>query len=582
MNDKLSKYFDYKHDDKGNEYLEVHLKGMALLRLAATNKGTAFTTRERIELGLDGLLPPHVVDIKHQVERLYRSFQQKPDDIAKYQFLRSLQERSEVAFYSLLEKHLEEMMPIIYTPTVGKAVQQYSNLYRAPRGITLCSENIDRVDAVMENYPWGDVRMIVATDSSAILGIGDQGHGGLAICIGKLALYTAGCGVSPFHTMPVNLDVGTDRNDLLQDPTYLGIHEKRLRGDAYFDLVDKFVTGVQKRWPKAVIQWEDFAKNVAFEVLERYKDKIPCFNDDIQGTGAVVLSGLLAACKQKGESLRDQRVVVVGAGAGGVGVARAIRDGMVKEGLSMEDARKQLFVLDGRGLVMDDPNTDNYKLSVSQHPDWVADWEISGEVAQLMEVVEQGKPTVLLGLTGVSGLFSQPIVEAMAKNTEEPIIFPLSNPTSNCEAIPEDIIEWTNGKAIVASGSPFANVEYNGKTHVIGQGNNAFIFPGLGFAAIIGKCRRISDEMVLESAYALADYTIENHADKGLIYPPVSDLNNASVKVAARVLKQAISDGSSSRNDLDNEHLEDYIESRMWFPDYLPFVYSDQGDGNFN
>ncbi|MCW8962433.1 MAG: oxaloacetate-decarboxylating malate dehydrogenase, partial [Gammaproteobacteria bacterium] len=285
----LSKYFDYKQDEAGNGYLEVHLKGIALLRLAATNKGTAFTERERIELGLDGLLPPHVVDLKHQLERLYRSFKQQPDDIAKYQFLRSLQERSEFAYYGLLENHLEEMMPIIYTPTVGKAVQQYSSLYQAPRGITLSADNIDRADAVMENYPWGDVRMIVATDSSAILGIGDQGHGGLAICIGKLALYTAGCGVSPFHTMPVNLDVGTDRHDLLQDPTYLGIHKNRLRGEEYFALVDKFVASVQKRWPKAVIQWEDFAKNVAFEVLERFKDKIPCFNDDIQGTGAVVL-----------------------------------------------------------------------------------------------------------------------------------------------------------------------------------------------------------------------------------------------------------------------------------------------------
>jgi len=570
----LSKYFDYQQDEGGNGYLEVHLKGIALLRLAATNKGTAFTERERIELGLDGLLPPHVVDLKHQLERLYRSFKQQPDDIAKYQFLRSLQERSEFAYYGLLENHLEEMMPIIYTPTVGKAVQQYSSLYQAPRGITLSADNIDRADAVMENYPWGDVRMIVATDSSAILGIGDQGHGGLAICIGKLALYTAGCGVSPFHTMPVNLDVGTDRHDLLQDPTYLGIHKHRLRGEEYFALVDKFVTSVQKRWPKAVIQWEDFAKNVAFEVLERFKDKIPCFNDDIQGTGAVVLAGLLAACHKKGERLRDQRVAVVGAGAGGVGVARAIRDGMMKEGLSAEEARRQLFVFDARGLVTEGITKDDYKVSVSQFRETWQDWQIAGDVPQLMEVIEQGKPTVLLGLTGISGLFSQPIVETMAKNTAQPIIFPLSNPTSNCEALPEDILRWTDGQAIVASGSPFDDVEYDGKTHVIGQGNNAFIFPGLGFATIVGKCRRISDEMVLESAYALADYTIEKHVDNGLIFPPVSELQEASIRVAARVLKQAIADGSSGRDDLDEGNLEDFIHSRLWWPDYLPFVYS--------
>ena len=578
MKTTTSKYFDYQIDDNGNPYLEVHIKGNALLRLAATNKGTAFSERERIELDLDGLLPPHVVDIKQQVDRLYRNFLQQPDAIAKYQFLRSLQERSEYAYYALLELHLEEMMPIIYTPTVGKAVQEYSSLYQFPRGITLSANNVGRADAVMENYPWGDVRMIVATDSSAILGIGDQGHGGLAICIGKLALYTAGCGVSPFHTMPVNLDVGTDRNDLLQDPNYLGIHHKRLRGDQYFDLVDKFVSAVQKRWPKAVIQWEDFAKNVAFEVLDRYKDKIPCFNDDIQGTGAVILAGLLAACHQKGEKLSEQKVVVVGAGAGGVGVARAIRDGMMKEGLSEEDARRQLFVMDGAGLVVEGISRDDYKLSVSQYEDTYAEWKLDGELPQLMEVIEQGQPTVLLGLTGVSGLFSQTIIETMAKNTQRPIIFPLSNPTANCEAIPQDILAWTDGNAIVASGSPFDDVIHKGKTHIIGQGNNAFIFPGLGFATIIGKCRQISDAMVLESAYALADYTINKHIDNGRIFPPVNELQEASVYVAARVLKQAMLEGSSSRNDLpgDLPALIDFIYSRMWYPDYLPFKYSDK------
>jgi malate dehydrogenase (oxaloacetate-decarboxylating) len=577
MKSQLSKYFDYKQDKHGNGYLEVHLKGIDLLRIAATNKGTAFTDRERRDLGLDGLLPPHIVDMKHQLERLYRSFKQQPDDMAKYQFLRSLQERSEFAYYGLLEQHLEEMMPIIYTPTVGKAVQQYSSLYQSPRGITLSSDNIDRADNVMSNYPWGDVRMIVATDSSAILGIGDQGHGGLAICIGKLALYTAGCGVSPFHTMPVNLDVGTDRHDLLQDPSYLGIHQARLRGDEYFALVDKFVDAVQKRWPKAVIQWEDFAKNVAFEVLQRYKDKIPCFNDDIQGTGAVVLAGLLAACHKKDERLKDQRVAVVGAGAGGVGVARAIIEGMIKEGLSEHEARQRMFVFDARGLVVEGVTTDDYKLQVSQYQDTYQNWTIAGDVPQLMEVIEQGKPTVLLGLSGISGLFSQPIVETMAENSTQPIIFPLSNPTSNCEALPDDIIKWTNGKAIVASGSPFADVVYEDQTHVIGQGNNAFIFPGLGFATIVGKCTRISDDMIIESAYALAEYTIEKYAEHGLIFPPVADLQEASIRVAARVLQQAIKDGSSRNEAIDIDNIEDFIRTRMWWPDYLPFVYG-KGD----
>ena len=570
----LSKYFDYREDENGKGYLEVHVKGMPLLRMAATNKDTAFSESERTELGLDGLLPPYVVDLNNQVARLYHNYQGQPDDLAKYQFLRSLQERSEVAFYALVEQHIQEMMPVIYTPTVGKAVQQYSRIYQSPRGVTVTENNMDRVDTVMENYPWGDVRMIVATDSSAILGIGDQGHGVLAICIGKLALYTAGCGVSPFHTMPVDLDVGTDRDELLQDPFYLGIHEKRLKGERYFAVVDKFVEAVQKRWPKAVIQWEDFAKNVAFEVLDRYKNRIPCFNDDIQGTGAVVLAGLLTACHRKGERLRDQRVAVVGAGAGGVGVARAIRDGMIKEGLSPEEARKQLYVLDGSGLVIDGPDTEEYKRSVSQFEDTCADWNIAGEKPQLTEVIEQGKPTVLLGLTGVSGLFSQAIVEAMATNADQPVIFPLSNPTANCEALPEDIIKWTDGKALVASGSPFADVVYNDRSYPVGQGNNAFIFPGLGFAAIIGKCQCISDDMVLESAYALADYTAEHHAEDGLIFPPIDELQNASIKVATRVLKKAIEEGCSLRKELEQEDLEAFVKSRMWRPEYLPFVYS--------
>ncbi len=572
----LSRYFTYQVDAQGKPYLEVKLRGLALLKLAATNKGTAFTDEERQALGLEGLLPPMVTTLELQVERLYRNYKQQPDDIAKYQFLRGVQERSEFAFYALLKEHMAEMMPIIYTPTVGKAVQQYSTLYQAPRGITISRKNMDRADDVMKNYSWGDVRMIVATDSSAILGIGDQGHGGLAICIGKLALYTAGAGVSPFHTMPVNLDVGTNRKELIEDPHYLGIKHARLRDEEYFEVVDRFVDAVQKRWPKAVIQWEDFAKNVAFEVLERYQDKIPSFNDDIQGTGSVVLAGLLSACKKKGERLRDQRVVVAGAGAGGVGVARAIRDGMIKEGLTEEEARRQLFVMDGRGLVVDGITSDSYKVSVSQYEDTYADWDYAGELPQLMDVVENGKPTVLLGLTGIQGLFNRPIIECMARNTERPIIFPLSNPTANCEALPEDIIHWTKGKAIVASGSPFDDVLYGEECFTIGQGNNAFVFPGIGLATILGACTRITSNMVLESAYALADYTNEHYLDKGLIYPPVSDLQEASVMVAARVLTQAIEDGASPREVVPMDQMIEYVRSRFWKAEYMPFVPSDE------
>lgn len=570
---RLSRYFDYKRDDQGTAYLEVALRGMALLRLNATNKGTAFSEQERQALGLEGLLPPRICGLDQQIGRIYRGFVRQTDDLAKYQYLRSLQERNEVAFYALLERHLEEMMPIVYTPTVGKAVQQFSALYQQPRGITITRDNVARIDAVLDNYPWRDVRMIVVTDSSAILGIGDQGYGGLAICIGKLALYTAGSGVSPFHTMPVSLDVGTDRAELLEDPSYLGMHHPRLRGDEYLQMLDAFVYAVERRWPKAVIQFEDFAKDVAFNVLNRYKDKVPCFNDDIQGTGAVALSGLLSACKRKGdESLATQRVVVVGAGAGGVGVAKAIQDGMVHLGLSVEQARRQMFVMDVGGLVVEGVTAQNYQLPVAQFPDSYADWTIAGNVPSLMEVLEQGGATILLGLTGVPGLFNEPLIRQMAANAEQPIICPLSNPTSNCEAVPEDIVRWTDGRAIIATGSPFADVSHAGVTHHIGQGNNAFVFPGIGFAAIIGKCKRISDAMIIESAFALTDYTEQHYLDKGRIFPPIRDLREVSMYVAARVLKVAMDEGLADRADLQGHDLEAYLRSRAWQAEYLPFV----------
>lgn len=575
---RLSPYFAYRRDADGNGYLEVFLRGNALLRMAATNKGTAFSERERRELGLEGMLPPQVCGLEQQVARLYRGFCRQSDDIAKYQYLRAMQERSEVRFYRMLKQHLEEMMPIVYTPTVGKAVQQYSDLYQAPRGITVSAKNIDHIDQILRDYPLYDVRMIVATDASAILGIGDQGHGGLAICIGKLALYTAGAGVSPFHTMPVNLDVGTDRRELIEDPDYLGIHEPRLRGDAYFELLDRFVDAVRRRWPKAVIQWEDFAKDVAFKVLERYKDRIASFNDDIQGTGAVTLAGLLSACRLHGRELTDQRICVVGAGAGGVGVAKAIQDGLVHQGLDRDEARRRMFVVDAGGLVVEGVSAQGYQDVVSQFPATYADWQVAGTVPSLLEVIEQGRPTVLIGLTGVSGLFTEPLVRRMAANSDRPIIFPLSNPTTNVEAIPQDLLDWTDGKAVIATGSPFADVEYDGRRFPIGQGNNAFVFPGIGFAAILGRCSRISDTMIIESALALADYTERHYLARGLIFPPIGDLQEVSVKVAARVLATAVRDGSSLRADLDPDDpatLEAYVRSRMWEPAYLPYRVAD-------
>ncbi len=568
----ISRYFDIRRDAQGRQYMEVYLDGIALIRLVLANKGTAFTPEERVALHLDGLLPPQVNTLEQQVDRVYRGFLREPTPLAKYQYLRALQERSEILFYALLEKHLEEMLPIVYTPTVGQAVQEFSYIYQHPRGLSLSPVNIDRAQAVTENYPWNDVRMIVATDSSAILGLGDQGYGGLAISIGKLALYTVGGGVSPYHTMPVKLDVGTDRLDLINDPHYLGVRQRRLRGEAYFAFVDKFVDAICARWPSAVIQWEDLSKDVAFAVLERYRDRLPSFNDDIQGTGAVALAGLISACRMIHEPLESQRIVIYGAGAGGIGVAWAITQGLMEAGLTPEEARRRVFVLDSKGLLVEGRPMDAYKKPYAQPQDVVADWRISGEIPNVLEVIENTRAGVLLGLSGHPGAFNQPIVEALGRNVTRPIVFPLSNPTSSSEALPSDVIAWSEGRAIVATGSPFPDVEYQGRVHRIGQGNNAFIFPGLGFGAILSDARRITDHMVLEAAHALADYTAARHLENGRIFPPVDELQEVSVRVASRVIQAAMDDGVAGKPGLAEKDLDAYVREKFWRARYLPYV----------
>ena len=568
---RISRLFDIKEDDHGRQYMEVFLDGIALLRLVLSNKGTAFSYEERVALRLGGLLPPQYNTLGQQIERVYEGFVQAPTDIDKYQYLRAVQERQEILFYALLEKHLEEMLPIVYTPTVGAAVQQFSALYQNPRGLSYSPLNIDRADQTLECYPMEDVRMIVATDSSAILGIGDQGYGGLAIPIGKMALYTVGGGVSPFHTMPVALDVGTDRMDLINDPNYLGVRQKRLRGDDYYKFLDQFVDAVWARWPDAVIQWEDLSKTAAFTVLERYRDRGPSFNDDIQGTGAVALAGILAACHLRNESLKDEIFVIHGAGAGGVGVAWAIREGLVQAGLSRAEARARVFVLDSRGLLMSDRDMEEYKRNFTHDRTITQEWKFQGDTPDLVDTIRNARATVLLGLSGRPDAFNEEVVRAMAENHERPIIFPLSNPTSSAEARPVDIFRWTEGKAIVATGSPFDPVMMGGVTHPIGQGNNAFIFPGLGFGAILSDAKSITDGMVLKAAQALAGYTIEKYVEGGLIYPPVNDLQETSVRVATAVVKQAIADGVARRANIP-EDIESFVRERFWHPTYLPFV----------
>ena len=372
--------------------------------------------------------------------------------------------------------------------------------------------------------------------------------------------------------MPVKLDVGTDRLDLINDPFYLGVRQRRIRGEAYLEFLDRFVEAVLVRWPKTVIQWEDLSKDVAFKVLDRYRDRVPSFNDDIQGTGAVALAGLISACRVKNEPLKDQRIVVLGAGAGGIGVAWAVTQGLVNCGLSEDEARAQVFVLDSRGLLVEGRAMDAYKAPFAQSAERIVDWRFAGPVPNLLEVIENGQVTVLLGLSGQAGAFNQPIVEAVSRNSSRPVVFPLSNPTSIAEALPEDIFAWTDGRAIVATGSPFEDVVHAGRTYPIGQGNNAFIFPGLGFASILSEASRITDGMVLESAYALADYTAAGHVEAGRVYPPIRELPEVSIRVTTRVMARAIEEGVARKEGLEGRDLDTYVRQHFWRPRHLPFV----------
>jgi len=370
--------------------------------------------------------------------------------------------------------------------------------------------------------------------------------------------------------------VGTDRLDLVNDPTYLGVRQQRMRGEGYFAFIDKFVQAVRGRWPHAIIQWEDLAKEVAFKVLERYRHEIPCFNDDIQGTGAVALAGLISACRIKGESLAAQNIVVFGAGAGGIGVAWALVEGLVREGLSCADAHARVFVIDSKGLLVVGRAMDPYKQAFAQHPERIRDWQVAGAIPTMLEVIQNASATALLGLSGQTGAFNQPIITALGQNTLRPIVFALSNPTSVSEALPEDVVKWTEGRAIVATGSPFADVTHKGSIYSVGQGNNAFIFPGLGFASILSESREITDNMVMDAAYALSDYTAATHLDDGRVYPPTRELQEVAIRVAVRVIRRALDDGVAGKTDLEGRDLDAYVRSRFWKPRYLPFVRGQQ------
>ena len=564
--------FTRKVDEQGNPYYETELPGYMITRMPLLNKSTAFSQEERDELGLTGLIPPHVFGLDQQIKRAYKNFKRFTSNLDKHIYLRVLQDRNEVLFYALIDQYLDEMLPIIYTPTVAEAVQNFSMLYRFPRGLVVDTTNIDHIDDVLANLPLHDVRLAVATDSEGILGIGDQGFGGMAICIGKLSLYTAAAGIDPAHSLPIELDVGTNRQDLLDDPLYLGVRHKRLTGQEYDDFIEKFVTAFEKRFPDALLQWEDFSKQKAFTLLERYKHRLPSFNDDIQGTGAVVLAGILATCRAKHHKITDETFLVYGAGAGGVGVAEQIIAGLVDAGMSRDDAIARVFITDSRGLLVDSrTDLDEYKVPFAQKAANISGWTYEGANPTALEVIRNAGVTALIGLSGQADSFTREMVEAVYANTSGPLIFPLSNPTSNTEAIPEDIAAWTDGRAYIATGSPFPDLMHNGQQYVIGQGNNAFIFPGLGLAALLSKAKEITPGMLVTAAEALANYVPADRLALKGVYPRVDMLRRASKHVAVAVFERAIADGVAGYNpEADGKTIEDYVKAEMWEPKYLP------------
>ncbi|MUK36910.1 oxaloacetate-decarboxylating malate dehydrogenase [Aliivibrio fischeri] len=547
--------------------LYIPYAGPALLSTPLLNKGSAFSTTERKYFNLEGLLPEAIESIEEQTGRAYKQYQNFENDMDKHIYLRNIQDTNETLFYRLVQNHISEMMPIIYTPTVGAACENFSNIYRRGRGLFISYENKNRIDDLLNNAANQNVKVIVVTDGERILGLGDQGIGGMGIPIGKLALYTACGGISPAHTLPIVLDVGTNNPQRLADPMYMGWRHPRVTGDEYADFVEDFIQAVQRRWPEALVQFEDFAQKNAMPLLERYKNRICCFNDDIQGTAAVTVGSLLAACKAAGSSLSEQRVTFLGAGSAGCGIAEAIIAQMVSEGISDAQARSQVYMVDRWGLLQEGmPNLLDFQQRLVQKAENTKNWVSEEPNFSLVDVMRNAKPTVLIGVSGAPGLFSKEVIQEMHKHCERPIVFPLSNPTSRVEATPNDIIRWTDGQALVATGSPFDPVAHNGQTYPIAQCNNSFIFPGIGLGVLAIKATRVTDEMLMESSRALAECSPLAIHGTGALLPPLEEIHSVSKRIAFAVAKKAIEQGHAL--EITDEALQQKIESYFWKPVY--------------
>jgi len=560
-------YLPRTDPDTGELYVPVMRRGSSVLRDPILNKGTAFTEYERDVLRLRGLLPARVTTLEEQLPRAYEAFRLADNDVARNLFLSRLQDSNETLFFRLCLEHLEEMTPIIYTPVVAEACRNWSHRFRRTRGLYVTPGDRGRIEQVLRNAR-AEPAVIVVTDNERILGIGDQGAGGMGIPIGKLALYTLGAGIHPSLCLPVSLDVGTDNGDLLKDPLYIGWRQPRMRGEAYWAFVDELVQAVKNTYPDALLQWEDFAKGTSFRHLEQHRDSIASFNDDIQGTAAVAVAGLMGAMRITGAQLRDQRIVLLGAGSAGVGISRLIVDALVEEGLDRADARDRIFTLDSKGLVVEGrPGLHEHKKEFAVSPARINGWGATGDFIPLIEVVRRLQPTVLFGVSGQPGAFTEEVVRAMAQHVARPVILPLSNPTAYAEARPVDILRWTDGQAIVGTGSPFDDVLFRGRRYSIGQGNNVFIFPGVGMAAIVAKARKVTDGMFLAAARALAACVPDELLAMSCIYPRIEDVRRVSRVVAEAVARRAIEEGVAE----PVPDLEARLDSSMWDPRYLPY-----------
>ncbi len=557
------------------ETQEVPLMGHALLDDPMLNKGSAFTEVERRGLGLLGLLPYHPSTLDQQLARTYENYQRKETDLERYIYLASLQDRNETLFYRLVGAHITEMMPIIYTPTVGLGCQRYSHVFRRPRGLYVSYPYQDEIETILDNAPTSKVEVIVVTDGERILGLGDLGVGGMGIPVGKLALYTLCAGIHPATTLPILLDVGTNNQELLKDPLYLGWRHERVRAREYDQFIEAFVQAVMHKFPDVLLQWEDFSKHNASRLLERYRDRLCTFNDDIQGTGAVTLAGLLAGMKVTGSKLSDQRIVVLGAGSSATGISDQIVTAMISEGVTEAQAKSAIWLVDSRELVHSGrTDLEPFKQRYAQPVERLGEWKL-GQAGSFTfpDVVRNVHPTVLIGTSAQPGAFSEEIIREMAGHTERPIIFPLSNPTSKCEAAPADLINWTGGRALVATGSPFPEVEYGGTRIRFGQCNNSFIFPGVGLGVVASGARRVTNQMFVAAARVLSEFAPALRDHTAPLYPKLSSVREISRRVALAVGSEALRAGLAEQ--IPQTELEQRIDAKMWIPHYVQYQSED-------